>query len=54
MKSIRLLDMSGKEVIYTLSNGNSKKLNLESLKAGVYTVVVEAESSISTSRIIKK
>lgn len=54
MKSIRLLDMSGKEVIFTLSNGNSKKLNLESLNAGVYTVVVEAESSISTSRIIKK
>jgi hypothetical protein len=54
MKSIRLLDMSGKEVLFTLSNGNSKKLNLESLKAGVYTVVVETESSISTSRIIKK
>ena len=54
MKQIRIVDLSGKTVKLEGASGSYLKLNLDHLRSGVYTIVVETEDSISTSRIIKK
>lgn len=54
MKYIKVVDLSGKTVDYSIVNGKYAKLNLEHLISGVYTVMVETSDSISTSRIIKQ
>ena len=54
MKYIRVIDLSGKTVVTQKANDNMKTINLEHILNGVYTIIVETESSISTSRIVKQ
>ena len=54
MKRISVLDMSGKEVFRSTPENNKLKINLNNLKSGVYTLVVESDEMISTHRIIKR
>ena len=54
MKEIKIIDLSGKVVASVAVDGSSKKMNLDYLTSGVYTITVETADSISTSRIIKK
>ena len=54
MKRVSILDMSGKEVFTSESEHKEMKINLNNLKSGVYTLVVESDEMISTHRIIKR
>ena len=54
MKEIKIIDLSGKIVASVAVDSSSKKMNLDYLTSGVYTITVETADSISTSRIIKK
>jgi hypothetical protein len=54
MKRISVLDMSGKVVFRSAPENNKMKINLNNLKSGVYTLVVESDEMITTRRIIKK
>ena len=54
MTDIRVIDLSGKMVLHMLANDNMKTINLQHLLNGVYTIIVETEDSISTSRIVKQ
>lgn len=54
MQQIRILDLSGKEVASFVGNGLTQDINVEALKAGIYTIQIATAAGNSSKQFVKK
>jgi hypothetical protein len=54
MQSIRILDLTGKVVATIAGNGLTQEINVDSLKAGVYTIQITTAAGNSAKQFVKK
>ncbi len=54
IETISIVDMSGREVLQKDVNRNSASLNIVSLSAGVYTVIIHTADGMAARRLIKE
>jgi hypothetical protein len=51
--SIDILDLNGRILMRTISNGSGHLMDLSSLQAGIYLIVIRSNESILTRKIHK-
>jgi hypothetical protein len=54
MQQIRILDLTGKEVATFVGNGLTQEINVEALKAGIYTIQIATATGNSSKQFVKK
>lgn len=54
MQQIRILDLTGKEVANFVANGLAQEINVEALKAGIYTIQIATATGNSSKQFVKK
>ena len=54
MQQIRILDLTGKEVASFVGNGLTQEINVEALKAGIYTIQIATAAGNSSKQFVKK
>jgi hypothetical protein len=54
MQQIRILDLTGKEVAAFVGNGLTQEINVEALKAGIYTIQIATATGNSSKQFVKK
>ena len=54
MQQIRILDLTGKEVASFAGNGLTQEINVEALKAGIYTIQIATATGNSSKQFVKK
>ena len=54
MQQIRILDLTGKEVANFVANGLTQEINVEALKAGIYTIQIATAAGNSSKQFVKK
>ncbi len=54
MQQIRILDLTGKEVASFVGNGLTQEINVEALKAGIYTIQIATATGNSSKQFVKK
>ena len=54
MQLIRILDLTGKEVANFVANGLTQEINVEALKAGLYTIQIATATGNSSKQFVKK
>jgi hypothetical protein len=54
MQQIRILDLTGKEVANFVANGLTQEINVEALKAGIYTIQIATATGNSSKQFVKK
>jgi hypothetical protein len=54
MQNIRILDLTGKVVATIAGNGLTQEINVDSLKAGVYTIQITTAAGNSAKQFVKK
>lgn len=54
MNSIRIVDLTGKVVAEFNGNGITQEINVEDLKAGIYTIQIETATGNSSKQFVKK
>ncbi|MBM3916763.1 MAG: T9SS type A sorting domain-containing protein [Sphingomonadales bacterium] len=54
MQQIRILDLTGKVVATFVGNGLTQEINVESLKAGIYTIQIATAAGNSSKQFVKK
>ncbi|MFM7006763.1 MAG: T9SS type A sorting domain-containing protein [Flavobacteriales bacterium] len=54
MQQIRILDLTGKEVASFTGNGLTQEINVEALKAGIYTIQIATAAGNSSKQFVKK
>jgi len=54
MQQISILDLSGKAVAQFAGNGLTQEINVENLKAGIYTIQVATAAGNSSKQFVKK
>ena len=54
IQQIRILDLTGKEVANFVANGLTQEINVEALKAGIYTIQIATAAGNSSKQFVKK
>jgi hypothetical protein len=54
IQQIRILDLTGKEVASFVANGLTQEINVEALKAGIYTIQIATAAGNSSKQFVKK
>ncbi len=54
MQQIRILDLTGKVVATFVGNGLTQEINVEALKAGIYTIQIATATGNSSKQFVKK
>ena len=54
IQQIRILDLTGKEVANFVANGLTQEINVEALKAGIYTIQIATATGNSSKQFVKK
>lgn len=54
IRSVKIYDLSGKNVLTEVLNTNKPAINVSSLTSGTYVVTVESETGLQSAKIIKK
>ena len=54
MNAIRIVDLTGKVVAEYNGNGITQEINVEDLKAGIYTIQIETAAGNSSKQFVKK
>ena len=54
IKSVKIYDLSGKNVLTEVVNTNKPTLNVSSLTSGTYVITAESETGLQSAKIIKK
>jgi len=54
IKSVKIYDLSGKNVLTEVVNTNKPTLNVSSLISGTYVITAESETGLQSAKIIKK
>jgi hypothetical protein len=54
MQNIRIVDLSGKVVAQFAGNGLTQEINVDNLKAGIYTIQITTAAGNSAKQFVKK
>lgn len=54
IKSVKIYDLSGKNVLTEMIDANKPAINVSSLSSGTYVITAETETGLQSAKIIKK